>query len=118
MVDFHFAVEGLSERLLLDDGNAVLEAICRIRSANSPAPFATTIGAAMVPGSYWMATASSVGLVTTTSALGTVCVSRLVTSCRCTARRRAMICGSPSRFRISSRTSWGVIRRSRSCRQN
>jgi len=35
---------------------------------------------------------------------------------RCICFRRPMTCGSPSRFRISSRSSCGVIRRSRSCR--
>ena len=49
----------------------------------NPAPLATTTGAAMVSGLYRSATASSVGLVTTTSAVGTAAIMRLRAMSRC-----------------------------------
>ena len=46
-------------------------AISRMRCAMNPCPLATTRGACMLSWSYLRAMANSVGLVTTTSALGT-----------------------------------------------
>ncbi len=51
-----------------------------MRAASTPAPFASTTGAAIAAGSYCSATANSVGFVTTTSAFGTVDFKRFFTS--------------------------------------
>jgi hypothetical protein len=53
-------------------------------------PLATTTGAPIAPLSYFRATAKWVGLVTTTSALGTSDIIRLRAISRCWLRMRAL----------------------------
>ncbi len=68
--------------------------------------------------SYFSATAKCVGLVTTTSALGTSAIMRRRAISRCWLRMRALTCGSPSISLNSWRSSSLVMRKPRSSCQS
>ena len=70
-------------------------AISRSLAATSPAPFATTRGAPF-SGSYFRATATWVGLTSSTSASATSLIIRFCDIARATPLRCAFMCGSPS----------------------
>ena len=75
----------------------------------TPAPLATTRGAP-VPDSYFSATATWVGLTSTTSAVATSAIIRLRLISRWRPRSAPFWCGSPSDCRCSRLISSRLIR--------
>ncbi|MNN43889.1 hypothetical protein D3C81_1581530 [compost metagenome] len=72
-------------------------------------PLASSFGAPPASASYFSATAKCVGLVITTSAVGTACIIRRCAISRCIWRTLAFTSGLPSLSLYSSRISCLVI---------
>ena len=91
-------------------GTLCSRAISLMRSAIRRWPLATILGARMVSESYLSATARVVGLVITTSAVGTASIIRAKAIWRARRRRAPRICGLPSCSLYSCLTSSLVMR--------